>query len=609
VEDEIDLDDGDFEELESLLDASARHALEVGNGQEFVMWFAENAPGIAPQFATHIPLEQRRGALAMLGRLLWNRIPLPGNRFRPRPLRKPERNAACPCGSGQKFKHCCALVAQAGDPFEDVSMLKFVLQQYPPSQLRDLPLGDMGMDELAFIAREWIDEGRELDAEALLEPLFAEDERLDARVEPAFDALADVYDALDAPEKKDLLLERCLASSDRRLRGAALHRQVCMLADRGEREEAWKLFDVARRLEPDNPMLATLELTLLAAEGDRSRLRRRADFWIERLSRDPEQDHSEQIEFIEQFAEDPDAWALDAAAAQSDVVRALRDLVGTIPAPECHYDIVVEAGEMRLQPRAELVELVREMESVLAKSVSEGGSREERTALSEWLQQNPLAWQMFDMLDVMTHTLVEADLMGAERMLLAPLLEHGLSLLRLILDAHDANDRALAWSCEDNRSALNLVAMLCGLRATAEESVEEAFDLASWMVFTLDPRDHYELRKELLGWYLDDGDAKAALDLCDRFPGDSLPAMAFGRALALFLLDRLPEAESALRFAVQMHGEILPMLAARDPKPPRVGRKLVRPENEAWLYRERFRGHWERSGAIAWARKTMQGRR
>ncbi|WP_373280656.1 SEC-C metal-binding domain-containing protein, partial [Methylomonas koyamae] len=33
------------------------------------------------------------------------------------PLAKPGRNEACPCGSGRKYKHCCAdRAAPAGAP-------------------------------------------------------------------------------------------------------------------------------------------------------------------------------------------------------------------------------------------------------------------------------------------------------------------------------------------------------------------------------------------------------------------------------------------------------------------------------------------------------------
>src|SRR4051794_37078533 len=32
-----------------------------------------------------------------------------------------ERNALCPCGSGERFKHCCGRVTKAEDPYATVS--------------------------------------------------------------------------------------------------------------------------------------------------------------------------------------------------------------------------------------------------------------------------------------------------------------------------------------------------------------------------------------------------------------------------------------------------------------------------------------------------------
>ena len=58
-----------------------------------------------------IPAEARtpglREAMAtMLGMDVWNVTPIPENRFRPRKLNKPERNAPCPCGSGKNIRTC-----------------------------------------------------------------------------------------------------------------------------------------------------------------------------------------------------------------------------------------------------------------------------------------------------------------------------------------------------------------------------------------------------------------------------------------------------------------------------------------------------------------------
>src|SRR5882672_7051264 len=144
------------DELDLLIDISVRRALDKPDGDTFLPWFQEIAPVLAPSFAAGFKGDEsaRRSALYMIGRLLWNRIPHPDHRFRPKPLPKPERNAPCPCGSGRKYKHCCAGAEALGNPFEHMSLLGYVLDQFPRSRLKAMPLDGIDLDELAHAASE-----------------------------------------------------------------------------------------------------------------------------------------------------------------------------------------------------------------------------------------------------------------------------------------------------------------------------------------------------------------------------------------------------------------------------------------------------------------------
>ena len=103
---------------------------------------------------------------------------------------------------------------------------------------------------------------------------------------------------------------------------------------------------------------------------------------------------------------------------------------------------------------------------------------------------------------------------------------------------------------------------------------------------------------------LEAGDAQDALDVCDRYPDDALVATLFDRALALFMLGRHADAETALRTAMRLRPKVMPMLLASAPKPPRTEGDYLRVggKEEAWLYREGHLALWEKSGALAWAR-------
>lgn len=600
--------DDDADELDLVLDASASHALKGEGGTEFIAWFQDVVPILAPRFVARIEggSESQRAALHSLGRLLWNRMPLPDNRFRPRPLPKPERNAACPCGSGGKYKHCCARVEDIGDPFEHVSLLKYVLQQYPRSRLKDVPVHELAFDELAFIAGEWVGEGRAAESVVLLEQVFADPGRLDARAEHAFDVLADCYDALNRPKKKQALIERCLEAPDRTLRSAALHRRITMLADRGERAEAWRLFGEAQRLQPDNPMLATLELTMLLTEGERDRLRERGQFWITRLARDRDHDYGDLIGHIRELISNPDEAAFRHGTVDIPGLRKLRALIAAMPAPACCYDIQRDEHDGCLVPRLDARKLLvawREAAASIAHRIPDLASDERKFGGLDFLETHPLAWQCFDILDAVARAAAEPDVMGADELLLVPLMDRGCTLLRLALADNDAQHCALPWSFVENRPALQLVAELVWIRRK-QGRLTEARELAQWMVSTLNPADNHGLRSDLVQMCFEQGDAEGVLAVCNRFPDDFLAVTLFGRPLALHGLGRDEEAARALRDAVRHKPHVLPMLLAANPKrpPTNPANVTVGGKDEAWWYRDENRALWETAGALEWAR-------
>lgn len=95
-------------ETEALLRQGVRCALESTEFSAAVGRYRALLPQIAPSMLARLPPgEQTRRTLAhLMLREIWNVLPRPDNDWRPRTLPKPERNAPCPCGSGQKYKHC-----------------------------------------------------------------------------------------------------------------------------------------------------------------------------------------------------------------------------------------------------------------------------------------------------------------------------------------------------------------------------------------------------------------------------------------------------------------------------------------------------------------------
>jgi tetratricopeptide (TPR) repeat protein len=292
--------------------------------------------------------------------------------------------------------------------------------------------------------------------------------------------------------------------------------------------------------------------------------------------------------------------------------------VASLPAVECHYTLDRNGAEARLVPSAALATVVSAWEAAtdVAKpdlTLLRSGDAEAWEYAAPgiaWLESNPQAWQSFDVIDDLTLAVREAELMGGEELLLAPLFERAWSLLHRVLECNNGRDCALPWALLDNRPALRLVASLFYLRCD-QQRWSDAREIARKMVLTLNPNDNHGLRDELAHLCLQDGDAQAALDVCDRYPDDALGPTAFNRALALFMLGRLDEAGHSLCEAMARNPKMLTMLLAAAPRPVRSKGAFVQVggKEEAWLYRDAYLPVWEKSGALKWAREVARQRK
>lgn len=605
-------DDESADELDMLIRMAVRRILNAPDPQAFLAWFADSAPQLAPGMAAQIigDAVDVRGLFLAMGRLLWNRTPLPDNRYRPRPLPKPERNAPCACGSGRKYKHCCARIESFPDPLEGLSLLKYVLEETPVARFKELPHAHLPLDELDYVAHSWLEEGRAADAVKLLEPLFADLARLDERAEMAFETLADCYDELDRPRQKAQLVEAVCAAPDKRLRSAGLHRRITMVADQGDSPRAWQLFHEAQRFDPDNPFLGALEVTLLQAQGEHERAKERGQFWIARLARDRDHDYGELVARLRELIDNPDELHFEAAARQLPGLAPLRELIEKLPAPQCHYRLEPdEEGAGPLQPNTALARLIKEWREntqldrpSLTQLRPGAGGWDDLAPGIVWLAGHPLAWQCFEVLDDLVLGLAEVRReVGTDQLLVLPLLRHAAALLRVVLKANNAEGKTLEWGFHENRPALRLLVNLIHTLLDMKRG-DEAVPLMEWAVFELNPNDNHGLREILARSYLERGRAQAALDLCERYPED-MAAMEYDRVLALHALGRLDEAAAALRRASQDSPEVLRMLLAANPRQPKMnpGYVSVGGKDEAWLYRQDYLELWRAGGALEWA--------
>jgi len=609
-------DDRADAELYLLFLSCAKTLAKSNDAGKFLDWIAEAGPHLAPQLAAAVhPSSGPAGHFfRTVGVQIYNAMPLPDADFRRRPLPRPGRNDPCFCGSGYKYKQCCRGAAEMLD-FSNFNMLPYMLDALPKKVFASLPDSAVDVEMVYDAARQWHEEGEVERAVALLEPWFAPKHRLTGKLEPLFDQLVDGYLELGRERKRRRFVEDVIARGDRELRAAAIMRLATMQADQGDFDAAWETFQRAQREKPDDPNLATLEITLLMSRGMQDQARERARFWVTRLERMRNWDLGDLIDWLRRVAEDPaGAMAGIGRGMYPDLDRLVR-LYADAPGLEVHYRI--EDGGALVADTA-----VTDLESNWRRIfpyVKPGLTAVQHDEPSVWdaasrwltfLEKNPLAWQSFDILDDLVMAVDALQLPGVGSTVLDPLLQRGVLLLEQVIHAAGEGDVELPWACWENRPALRLLAHLAFrvLDAGQGESPGPAFITLAERLVTLNPTDNHGIRTDLARAYLANDEPEKALTLSDRFP-DDFCGMTLNRILALYRLDRRGQALQELNDAAGYHAVAIKMLLAADPKPPRMSDTgiTVGGKDEAWLYRIAHRPLWEQDGGLAWLQAAWRG--
>lgn len=542
-----------------------------------------------------IPAEARtpglREAMAtMLGMDVWNVTPIPENRFRPRKLNKPERNAPCPCGSGHKFKQCCANLPPLDLGITEELMLSEVLGLLPQKTLKELPLHDLHPDALALVAQRWLDEGDAKKAISLLERYFTNLDKLDSRAELAADTLLNAYLETNAPRKKQKFVDALKAATNKDLRSCGWQRQATIDSDQGNYIGAWDAFREAQRHAPNAPALSHLEVLLLLSEGRDVEAKARADFWIARLQRDAKYDHSELITVLRNMV-GSDAGKLQTLHFARGPLGRLADAVANWPAPACSYRLI---GGCELEPKVELARLEgRWMD------LRQSADLDDMIAFAA---QFPLAGQSFMVLRDLSEIALMLDpgVPGSREALSRQILQRGEALRQAVLSKLKAQNRELPWGFLNNRPMLTLVQYF--IEAMEKTSPGECLALMRWSVTVANPTDNSGLRGPLIHKLIELGKPREAIDIAAAYP-DDFAEIEYGRVLALFVDQQAEAAQACLRKAVERWPKAWKMLHAANPKQARSknpGYITVGGDDEAWHYRIDHRDLWQSTGALRW---------
>lgn len=194
-------------------------------------------------------------------------------------------------------------------------------------------------------------------------------------------------------------------------------------------------------------------------------------------------------------------------------------------------------------------------------------------AWMHFLESHPAAFDSLDILDdlagaVLNHE--QWDIPGVDQKLMEPLLQRAKSIIDKTLGNHDA-----------------------------EEKLAEK-------ILSLNPDDNHGLRTMIINAHLRRGDNDSALSLAEQYPEDLNPDISYGRALALYRMERYKEAEDALADAITDLPKIPRFLSAKRIRKPKLDPYgvVLGGDDQAWLYREEMRDVWSSTpGALAWLKR------
>ena len=505
-------------------------------------------------------------------------------------------------------------------PLEPESLQMLALDCADPQWLTGDKLKEVPAVALGHAAMAWNDAGEQDRTLRILGPWFADLKSLNERHEVAFDAFVDALQQNGQELERRDLIDRMAQHPNKALATAARTRLVSILADQGEMDKAWQLFQETSRFNPNDPQLWHLELNLLLCQGRQEEARLRAPLLAARARKVGMDDLAE---VMVGMAEEGIGFLRDAAFDEVDdpYEESLIDLANAMPeqldVKTLHSLYTVKRspqGEGHARVNVAWVEPVKKMADLNRRwqrtfPVGKPESTwfngnvdnliEALPEAQEFLQKHPQAWFSAEVLDdvLMTAYALCDDESPAPVLDAAHrLADHAVAVLQSL-----AGDAQLHWAVQAHRPLLRCLAIAVELAQMQidEESAIQYLTLG----LALNPHDNHGWRTTLATLYMERGEYQHALNLMASYPQDMPPA-EHRRALALFNLDRKAEAEVVLREAHQAHPlyfkALLPKVMDAPPSTDEQG-YLLGSEEAAWHFRIESRHLWVSTGALAWA--------
>ena len=597
------LDDDELDALFRLIDASAKELVERTPARaDFLDWFARKAPTFEPLLpALGAPAERWYRAL---GAVLFDALPLPPT-FRQGRVERPGRNDPCLCGSGQKYKQCCAGLAAEFDVAE-LNLLRPVLLALPPAQSLALVQSQVDARALAEIVDDWCDNDDFERVVAVLAPWFdAATGKFNQGSVPLLGALASALLELERDEEAAALIERVLARGDRYLRAEGFRTRAYTHLDKADFEAAWDDFAEVRRLAPSEPDNATLELTILLMSKRFDDARARARYWLPRLERNTAREADAPLEFVERVIADPETALDDMSSPRGDFPEfiVLEELLKEAPPVASGQPAVANAdGELTLTFAPELRRLDTRWADVFPVHKPTGvdlltdneDAWEDPEVWLRFLQANPQAWSSIEVMDDLTNLICSTAGIEVPDTLTDAVLSRGAAVVNAQLPSDELPTGMLDWDLRENRSALRLLAreaIRVGATATVPMGGPPFIERVERLL-VLDSGNHFDLVATLSGALLYQGEPARVLAMPPR-PLKDGPGQ-LNVVLAMHMTGRHDAARSQLIEVASVHADLLRWLREGPPGAAPTKPDLLR----AWGYCNSMRPLWIASGAL-----------
>lgn len=162
----------------------------------------------------------------------------------------------------------------------------------------------------------------------------------------------------------------------------------------------------------------------------------------------------------------------------------------------------------------------------------------------------------------------------------------------------------LEWQEASNRPFLRCLANLMFALMELRE-YEKATEVGEQLLM-MNPNDHQGIRDPLLQCYFELNMLDPALELCDIYADDTLPAIAFGHGLLLIKKDKLAEAQAQLTIASEFFPEVAKELVS-DKHAATKETELMSDPIQADEYWRTFGKYWQATpDALALLKKLVQ---